>query len=674
VRAVLAAACLFALAAGQQQPAPIKSGVTLVTVDVTVLDRDGQSVADLAPGDFNITLNNRTQLIRGFSYLKAADTMAGAVGPSFDAAPPPVKTAGRPASTAARVFVVLVDDLSFAPLGGRDLLAAAGRFVASLPASDLAGLATTSGTVMVNPTPDRSAVVAALRRITGAFQDPRVGESRPNEGRFISPDQQVGLAQALAIDRGEAAALKDAIVNECFSGNASGMGNRSLEEVLSSDSCARTVQLNATRAAAQLKALLQRQAQAYERVIGAMRAAPGIRHLVVLTDGVALAQDVPTLQPMARAAAESGVQLSVLMASPDISLADGGRRTAATPAPQQTDTGAPQRRREDNQLMLNGARTAADMAGGAFYQITGDPGPFFERVARAASGIYRIAVEAPADTVAGKDFALGVRVLKRPDVAVIRASRRAIAVSPTDARPTAGGLPAASPTEGALVAPAEQMRRAIASGRALTGLDVTLDRTVRRGADSGHIAIDVVMTIGAGAKAPVDTLFGLVDASGAIRTSSKTLTDAADGGYRLAFTVPVAAGTYTLRFAAADAAGAVGAIELPVDARLLSMGPLLASGITVQNLPGDGRHVVAAMELYPEAGAAAADIIVRMTLVSGNVDGVERVVVPELQDGVLRAEAEFLLPSPEPIAYPYAIRVTVLNGATVLGTARRDFR
>jgi hypothetical protein len=141
--------------------------------------------------------------------------------------------------------------------------------------------------------------------------------------------------------------------------------------------------------------------------------------------------------------------------------------------------------------------------------------------------------------------------------------------------------------------------------------------------------------------------------------------------------VPVAPGAYKLRFAAADATGTVGSIEAAVDARLMSMGPLLASGVTVegvQSVPGEARRVLAAIELYPGPGAAASDIIVKMTLVSGAVEGVERVVVPEVKDGVLRAEAEFLLPPAEPATYPYAIRVSVLNGATVLGTVRRDFK
>jgi hypothetical protein len=219
------------------------------------------------------------------------------------------------------------------------------------------------------------------------------------------------------------------------------------------------------------------------------------------------------------------------------------------------------------------------------------------------------------------------------------------------------------------------MRRAIASGRALNGLVVSLDPTVRRGADPSQIAIDVVITVTAAAQGPVKTMFGLVDAAGAIRTSDMTLTDIDAGAYRLSFSVPVAPGAYKLRLAAADATGAVGSIETPVDATLVTIGPWQASGITLEPVPGAARRILAAMELYPAAGAAGSDIVVKMTLVVNGVDGVERVVVPENVDGVLRVEAEFALDAfPSGSGGSYTIRATLMSGTTVLGTLTRPIR
>jgi len=671
VRAVVVAAGLIALAQAPQPPA-FRSGVSLVMVDVTVLDADGRPVPGLAAADFEIKLNNRVQPIRAVEYLQVPETMAGAVGPSFEAAPPTVAAKG--ASTVPRVVIVLADDLSFSPLAGKELFAAAQRFVSSLPSTDRVGLTTSSGTVVANPTADRAPVLAAFQRIAGSFIDPRLrAGSGPSERREPGPDQSIGIAQALDIERGDAAVLKTAIVNECVNGQTTVFDTQTLESVLAQNACAQTILSSARTTAAQMKALVQRQAQAFEAVIRAMRNASGIRHLVVLTDGVALSQDVEAMTPAAKAAAEAGVEISVLMLTPDPDMSGSGRRApsagapGATGTPRQTDTGAPQRRREDNQLFLNGARTTADMAGGAFYQVTGAPDPFFDRVTAASSAIYRIAVDAPADAQPGKDFTLAARVLKHQDVTA-RANRHAIAALPATAATAAA--PAAAAPARALVPPAEQMKRAVAAGLALTGIDVAIERAVRRAADPAQIAIDVVIAVSPGARAPVSTMFGLVDAGGAIRTSARTL-DApeANGGYRLAFTVPVRPGVYKLRFAAADATGAVGSIESPVDATLTTMGPLQASGIAIELLPGSRRGILAAIELYPPPGGAPSDVIVKMALVSGEEATVERVIVPEPADGVLRAEAEFALDALPPGVY--AIRATVLSGATVLGTATR---
>jgi hypothetical protein len=417
-----------------------------------------------------------------------------------------------------------------------------------------------------------------------------------------------------------------------------------------------------------MKSLVQRQAESYERVINAMRLASGIRRLVVITDGLALSQDVAAMIPVARAAAQSGVQLSVLMATPDISLADNGRQAPPAGQTPQADRGAPQRRREDNQLLLSGARTAADMTGGDFYQITGDADRFFARVERAASAIYRIAVEAPADARRGRDFTLSVRVPKQPGVRV-HANRYAVAAAAWTS-PSTGVAPAAATR---LMSTDEQMRRAIASGRSLQGLDVAIDHTVRRAADPAQVAIDIVVRLPVSARPPLDTIFALVDATGAMRTSKRRFdTTAGPDGFRLSLSVPVVPGAYALRFAAADASGDVGATESPVDATLLRMGPLTASGVITQMLPAPARTLLAAIELYP-SGPPAADVLVNLALLSTSSEVIaERVVVPDAVDGVLRAEAEFALDRLP--AGTYTVRATVLSGATVLGTATHAIR
>jgi VWFA-related protein len=418
----IAACCLGvggSMAAQQQPAAPFKSGVTLVTIDVTVLDGDGVPVPGLNAQDFEVRLNGREQPVRALTYVQSASTsatapMAGAVGPVFDASPvAPVPAAPNAAPGTARVFIVFVDDLSFTPSRGKGLFAAARRFVDGLSPLDLVGVATSSGTRIINPTRDRAAVRAALETVAGEFTDPRgIDRSSPLGRSNASPDQSLGISQSLDIERGDASALKDAISRECFNGSRAEVDAQPPDQLVASNPCAGAVRNDARRIAALTRQTTERQLQAYQSVIRAMGIATGIKHLLLLTDGLGISQDTSSVAPVARAAAEAGVQMSVVIEEADQNMADPGRRTTGSAAPQ-ADPGLSKRRREDSFMFMTGAQTVADMSGGTFYRVTGTPDPFFRRVATAASAIYRLAVELPADTPPGRDFALAAKV-RRP--------------------------------------------------------------------------------------------------------------------------------------------------------------------------------------------------------------------------------------------------------------------
>ena len=674
----------------QQSGTQFRSGVTLVTIDVTVLDKDGRPVSDLQAGDFEVKLNGRVQPVRSLTFLQAAaeSEMAGAVGPTFDAVTPAVPVTGSaPAVATPRLFVVLVDDLSFAPQRGRALFAATQRFVASLPSGDRVGLTTTTGTKAINPSTDRAPIAEALRTVTGSFSDPRATSLYgPEAGKFSGPDQSVGLAQALAIDRGETGALEDAIVRECFAGDRRAMQGQSLGQILAENQCASAIQREARAAAAAIKQTTEQQLRAFTSVIRAMQPASGLKHLVLLTDGVGLTQDVERLEPVARAAAEAGVQVSVMMERADASLADQGRRVTTGGA--QADIGSAQRRREDDAMFLNGAKTVADNLGAVFHNIVGSPDPFFERVRVAATAVYRLAVEPPADTSPGKDFALAARV-KRNGLTVI-ANRRAVAASPAPAN--AAAPPAAPRFAEEAKKPLtvdEQLQRAIATGRAPRGLELTLARAVRRAGDPAQVTVDVTIEIPASAKGPLDTILGIVDERGAIRTSRKQIEAQAGGdAHRLDFSVPLAPGAYKLRFAAADASGAVGVVESPVEARLTMMGTLAASELmrwsvngageqrrmSGEQIASDAKGLLVALELYAPASGPPADLLVKFTMApQGNESAAtERIVTPEARDGALIAEVEYLVDRLAPGGY--MIRATVMSGPASIGTLSTTVR
>jgi hypothetical protein len=221
-------------------PPSFRGGVTLVTIDVTVLDREGRRVSDLTAADFQVRLNGRVQPVRALSYLEAlsgtADSVLKPQAPVMPQMFPVAAVAGEAAApgTEPRVFMILVDDLSFPPLGGKALFFAAGRFVASLPPADLVGFSTTSAPGSVNPTTDRAVISTALAKAVGEDNDPRaIDRGGPSAGSSAkgAADQALGISQALDIDRGDMTVLR-----KRSRGNASTASGAFLPASLSSNS------------------------------------------------------------------------------------------------------------------------------------------------------------------------------------------------------------------------------------------------------------------------------------------------------------------------------------------------------------------------------------------------------------------------------------------------------
>ena len=128
-----------AAAQGQTDAAPtFRAGVDLVTVDVTVLDRNGRPLEDLKAEDFTIKIDGTSRRVVAAEFVKAgadATVKQGQTGSvAFDAGRTPV-----------RKILIAVDQLAIPPGSLRPLLDAAGRFIDSLAPKDLVGLVTFPG-------------------------------------------------------------------------------------------------------------------------------------------------------------------------------------------------------------------------------------------------------------------------------------------------------------------------------------------------------------------------------------------------------------------------------------------------------------------------------------------------------------------------------------------------
>lgn len=638
-----------------------------MAVGVTVLDPDGRPVAGLSAEDFQITLNGKLQPVRTLSYTHVTEPAEGRTATPAPSRSGHVVTTNAIPAGEGRVFVLAIDDLSFSADEGRRLLAAARTFVESQPANALVGLVTTSGSVSVNPTHDRPAVVAALKRVVGVFIDPR--RSVPSESPLI------GIGEALEIAaHNNTAALDTAITRECRDGGRAlqtgeaGSASNAIGNYNSK--CASDLATAARFMASVAQGLARQQVSAIGGVLHAMKHAPGLRQLIVLTQGVAGTRNFASLfEPIVEAAAVAGIQVSILTED-DVGVDLSSQDRGTTGLGQVVGSSLVDRRREDRAMFTVALQSLADLSGGTFERVIADAGSAFGRAALAGSGVYHLGVEPPPNLRDSQPISVSASV-SRADLTV-RVNRLTVA-------------PAGAAGETA----AARVAAAIRKGTQYYAVPMRLG-VARRRAAHDQIELELDVDVPATVQGPLRITVGVLDARGALRQGTEALPPSNGGNdYRHTITMPVAAGDHRVRVAVEDANGLVGSVNADVDARLNVIGPFLASDVltwwrgasglprlfALDDVPAGAAMLTAAIELYSMAGETVPqELSVRLSIAaSGAPTPVAEVgVVPRVDGGVRRAEATLPLGSLPPGVY--VLTASVLGDGKGLGQISTSIR
>jgi hypothetical protein len=318
-----------------------------------------------------------------------------------------------------------------------------------------------------------------------------------------------------------------------------------------------------------------------------------------------------------------------------------------------------------------------DMLGGTFHRVIGAADPFFDRVLVASSAVYRLGVELPPGAKPGDVFDVTATV-RRPGLST-RVNRFTVAM-PRETAPVPAAVRApgrSEPIDAASID--DRARRAVERSTPANAIPIRIAAYRRRSpSEPGMVDVNVAVAIPASAGTPLNTYIGVVDAKGGLRSSGSVL-HASPAGYEPSFRFPLAPGDYRIRFAAANDRGEVGSVELPLQVRLETLGPFVASDLltwyvdegkaqlfALEDIPPGADPLRASVELYPPAGAGMDAPAVRWSIAREGQQPVQSLgSTAQLTGAMFRADASF--GTGELASGRYVVRAEIVVNGQVAG-------
>ena len=621
--------CVCALGAQTPQQPVFRAGVRLVTINVTVVDGDGRPVRDLKPADFDVRVDGVRRPVQTVDFLQFG---AARIEDRPGDAPRSAATAPTTPGRGARTFLFLFDDLSFTPLQGHGLKAAADRMLQGLDAGDLVGVTTTSGLgPTVEPTRDRDALKSAIVALAGR-------NTETGEPFYIGVHEAVAMVGGL--DRSAASKLT----------------SRECKEVNLGAACPELVRSHAFRLGVHAHRRFEDQLAVLAHVMTAMTRAPAPRVVIMLSAG-ATVESAPDLKAAMDAisdtAAASGIQLYALTDFGDqIDLRDRTSERSAA-------------RREETIVLTRGLQTVTHAAGGTTFRVIGTADRFFDRILSETSALYELGVELPPTIDASGSLRTEVTVRRRG--VAVRSTGRAIEKAVAPSRDDALTL-------------------RLAQGGASYGVPLSASARVRKHTGPG-VQVIVDARVPADVALPLSLRFGLVDERGLMAfAAQKDIAGTTAAEHQVVIPMPVDAGSYRLRVVAADGPGNIGSVEMPIAAALARAGDLELSDLllTFANpgggeqfsagdlMPAGAERLTAVLELHPRA-AMPPQVTVRFALLSADESILqEQSVSPSIAGDRWSAAASFPIAQVSPGRY--LLRATVVQAGTLLAAQTRPLR
>ena len=372
VMRILSLALAAVLASGFEQRT-FKTAVDLVTVDVTVVDKDGKPITDLKPEDFEVWISQRPRKV-----VTIDRRIYGATAPASPAAPSP--GADRAETSARRMFILAIDEHSLQVASAMAAVNAAERFIDKLQPDDLVGVyAYPTGKATHDLTTDHGAAKRTLRNIMGLRVEP--------EGRF-----HMSLSEIIDVANRDQQVQRRVFDRECRGGGCNYTDIR--DEAIS---LVGFLEMTVTQSVGGLRGLT--------RGLGEI---PGRKILLLVSGGLISSggmgrvnSNAETTQ-LGREAAAANLDVFALhldWSFQEALASRGGLRTSYM---------------RDSTMAATGLEMVAGTAGGSVIRVRGtSPEVAFDRVLRETSAYYVLGVEGSEEDRDGRPHPIRVRVKRK---------------------------------------------------------------------------------------------------------------------------------------------------------------------------------------------------------------------------------------------------------------------
>lgn len=565
----IVALTLLAAAPLASQDAPVfRSGVDLITVDVTVVGERGQPIEGLGADAFTVRVDGVPRRV-----VRALFVPHAAAADAAPAAADSPHASSNEEVEAGRLLLLVVDQPHIRRVEGLAALRAAAEFVDQLDPADRVAAAPLDHIGPIHFTNNHASVKAYLQTLAGTATTLR--------GEFT-----LGLVEALAIGDGNRTWLDRAVLRECGQPLSRFENMRRMAEAEGfRDPCPQQIEQASRAIAQEARGNARTSLNQLMGLVARLSEIEGPKTLVFISEGLVAEPSYVDLTALGAAAQAARVTLYVLHL--EAAMFDA------------SDSVVSPTLYLDQQVRTDGLVRLAGSARGAHFRLVGaDPYPF-QRILRELSGYYLLAFEgSPADRD-GRTRRIDI------DTSAPGATVRA--------RPAFRSQPAALGRDNE-----PQLVRLLRTARLATELPVrTTAYTLRDPAD--HRMRVVVSAEAGGGAAEVSFGYVLVDAAGVVAASGR---DPSSSG-RLSHPVTVPPGRYTLRVAAIDAAGRAGSVEHRFVAALHGTGAAgLSDLVLTESGPGEALRPViarvqaarlgAVLEIYGAPGSVPEHLDVRL--------------------------------------------------------------